>query len=383
MKIIKYFFIFCLCSFAFANQTVLKPSKINVLIEKNVEEALLEARGPYYVFNPQDGLKISSGILEKRFMVRASSMGIKWGQEFPGIHQILLAPRSKETSILVNGIQYKGAIAIYKINNKINIVNIIDVENYLKSFLTTQFKYPLEYEAMAAVAIAARTTAYYQIYKNKDSYWHIDGKTINYQGSSLVIPDSAITNAVNSTHNLILVNSIKENPLPFVALWTEHCGGKTAPFHVIFRKDLNAPKEGIEVLHAALDRKEARWAYSISLEQFKKIFKLNEITSVEVFQDMNSKKVYGIRIKDKKGHKDIDFFTLQKVLSKKYIQSNDLTINMHEGEIHFCGWGKGHGVGLCLYSISAMAQNGDVADKILAKFFKNTSIVNLSISKKN
>ena len=55
---------------------------------------------------------------------------------------------------------------------------------------------------------------------------------------------------------------------------------------------------------------------------------------------------------------------------------------MHEGEIHFCGWGKGHGVGLCLYSISAMAQNGDVADKILAKFFKNTSIVNLSILKK-
>jgi stage II sporulation protein D len=251
MNILKYFFIFCTCSFAFANQTNLKPSKINVLIEKSVEEALLEARGPYYVFNPQDGLKISSGILEKRFMVRATSIGIKWGQEFPGIHQILLAPRSKETSILVNGIQYKGAIAIYKINNKINIVNIIDVESYLKSFLTSQFKYPLEYEAMAAVTIAARTTAYFQIYKNKDSYWHVDGKKINYQGSSLVIPDSAITNAVESTHNLILVNTIEENPLPFAALWTEHCAGKTAPFHIIFRKDLNAPKEGVEVLHAA------------------------------------------------------------------------------------------------------------------------------------
>ena len=54
---------------------------------------------------------------------------------------------------------------------------------------------------------------------------------------------------------------------------------------------------------------------------------------------------------------------------------------IEDGEIHFSGYGKGHGVGICLYSASAMAQNGLTADKILSKFFKNSAIVNLSDNK--
>jgi SpoIID/LytB domain protein len=61
--------------------------------------------------------------------------------------------------------------------------------------------------------------------------------------------------------------------------------------------------------------------------------------------------------------------------------SNDLTVTLKGREVVFNGYGKGLGVGLCLYSASAMAQNGEMADKILAKFYPQTELANLSVVK--
>ena len=382
MKTIQNILFVCISLFsltyASAFEYNFKPENIHVLLEKDVTEAFLEVCGPYYIFNPYDGSKISSGILGKRFIVRPTSLGLKWGQEFPGIHQMIVIPRSSDTSILLNGIQYKGAIGIYKVNEYINLINQIDVESYLKSILSTQFPYPLESEAMAALAIAARTTSYYQIYKNNDSFWHVDGKIIGYQGSALVIPDSSTSHAIDATKNLILLNQKDEHNTPFIATWTEHCGGKTASLQTVFRKDLDAPPEGVEAPIAALDRKDSRWSYSISTENLASLLDMKKISSIDLFQDSTSNKVYAIRIKYGDNTKDIDFFTFQKMVGKKFLKSNDFSVFMRDDEIHFIGYGKGHGVGLCLYSASAMAQNGDMAIKILSKFFPNTFIMNLS-----
>ncbi|KPK31999.1 MAG: hypothetical protein AMS24_05130 [Chlamydiae bacterium SM23_39] len=378
MKILKNLF-FILTTFALANiYGDIKPGNIRILLKKNVDHSLLEVCGPYYIFNPHDHSKISSGILDKRFIVRPISNGIKWGREFPEIHQILIAPRSKETKILLDGIQYDGAIIIYKIKNKINIINEIAIESYLKSILTTQFEYPLEPEAMAAVAIASRTTAYFQTLKNKNSYWDIDGEKIEYEGSALIINDSPIVKAVEETNNIILLNSGK----PFCALWTEHSAGNIAPLESILRKDLNAPKEYIKTPHAALDKKESFWSFSIPIKKFNDIFKIEKIEEIKLFQEKESKKIYAIRIKEKDTIKDINFFTFQKKLGKENIKSNDFSVIIDENKIIFEGYGIGHGVGICLYSATAIAQNGKDAATILHKFYPNTNIVNISKSKK-
>lgn len=384
MKIIQYisFVCLCICSFIFANanELYLKPQNIHVLLEKDITEALLEVRGPYYIFNPVDGARITSGILGKRYMIRPTETGLKWGQEFPGITQFIILPRSEESKILINGIQYDGAIAVYKTEGKINLVNQLDVESYLKAILVAQFEYPLESEAMAAIAIASRTTAYAQILANMNYFWHVDAKSVKYLGSSLIVADSPIAKAVDSTRNLILVNRVNEQNLPFAAPWTEHCGGKTASFSSIFRMELNSPKSGVESPIAALDRKDSRWSYSISTDSFCSLFGIKKITGIDLYQDSFSNKVYAVRLKDGEISKDIDFFSLQSAIGKKLIKSNDFVVFIRDNEIHFAGYGSGHGVGLCLYSATCMAQNGDIAVKILNKFFPNTFLINLSVS---
>lgn len=357
---------------------VASPQAIHVLLQEDTTEALLEVKGPYFLFNPHDGSKICSGVLGKRFMVHSLPNGLKWGEEFPGIHQFIIVPRGEGSSVFVNGIQYSGSVCVYSVGNRINIVNQIDVENYVKSVLASQFSAPLESEVMAALAILLRTNSYYALSRQSNVFWNVLAKESGYQGVALCSPGSPIDRAVDATRHLILVHSSEGRSLPFAATWTEHCAGKTADYKTMFRKEAFSPFPSVDAPHASLDRKGSKWTCSISKKSLAGMLDLREIKDLELFIDHNSNKVYGARVKDSKETSDFDFFALQERLGKQRIQSSDFTVSVKDDSIMFTGYGKGHGVGLCLYSASAMAQNGDNAIKILSKFFPDSYIMNLN-----
>lgn len=354
------------------------PKNIQILLEQGITEALLEVKGSYFLYNPHDGSKISSGILGKRFMIHATETGIKWGEEFPGFYQLYLQPRSGETSIFINGIQYAGSIAIYAIGNRISIVNDIDIESYVKGLLSLQITHPLESEVMAALAILARTNAYYVVSRHHDAFWQVSASDVGYQGNALIGPNSAIEKAVDATRHLILVHPMEGKNLPFATLWTEHSAGKTAPYHTMFRSDGWAPPKGVDAPHAALDRKDSKWSFTMSKKALAQLLDISQINGIELFTDPTSNKVYALRIKDGIETHDFPFPELQRRLGGARLQSSDFTLVLKEDSAVFTGFGKGVGVGLCLYSASAMAQNGDNAVKILSKFFPDTFLLNLN-----
>lgn len=354
------------------------PQNIQVLLEKDANEALLEVKGAYYLYNPQDGSKVSSNLLGKRFMVHAIQNGLKWGEEYPGIYQLYIQPRSDQTSIFINGIQYNGNVSVYAVGQHINIVNDLDIESYVKSLLSTHLSSPRESEVMAAMAILERTNAYYAVSRHHDVFWHVASADVGYQGCGLIAPTSPAMKAVDSTRHLILVHPKDGKSLPFAAAWTEHSAGKTAPYSVMFRREAFTAANGVDAPHAALDRKDAKWSYTTSKKSLSHALDLPQISSIELFTDSSSNKVYGVRVKDGHDSHDIDFFSLQDKIGKQHLQSSDFTVSMKDDSVVFSGYGKGHGVGLCLYSATAMAQNGDNALKILSKFFPETYLMNLN-----
>ncbi len=373
-------------NFTFANEIspithlteITAPRNIQVLLEKDASEVLLEVKGPYYLLNPHDGSRIASGLLAKRFMVRELETGLKWGEEFPGIHQFYIKPRSQDTSIFVNGIQYNGAIAVYGVSGAVCVINELDIETYVKSLLTTQFPTPLEPEVLSALAILVRTDAYYHATKNNASFWHVTSQEQNYLGSALVVPGSPLERAVDSTKHLILVHREGGYHLPFATAWTENSAGKTASYETIFRKEASAPEKGVEAPHAALARAESKWSYKVPKKTLANMLGCAQIQSIEAFVDQPSNKVYGIRVKDGSDAMDLDFLSLQKLVGKNNILSSDFSVSMKDDTVFFSGYGKGPGVGLCLYSASALAQNGENAVKILSKFFPDTCLYNVN-----
>jgi len=358
------------------------PRNIQVLLEKDADGVLLEVKGPYHIFNPHDGARVASGLLGKRFMIHELENGLKWGEEFPGIHQIYIKPRSTDAAIFINGIQYKGAVAIFGISGRINVVNDIDIEDYVKAILAPQFNAATESEVLSALAILTRTDAYYNAIRSSGSFFHVVASDVGYQGAALTIPDSPNEKAVDTTKHLILVHPNQGKNLPFAASWTENSAGKTASYQSLFRKDGFAPERGVEAPHAALARQESKWSYTVSKRVLSQALDVAQIKSVELFTDSSSNKVYGIRLKDGTNSYDFDFFALQNALGKTHLRSSDFTIAIKDDSVTFNGFGQGHGVGLCLYSATALAQNGENAVKILSKFFPETYLLNINATPK-
>lgn len=346
-----------------------KPATIKVLIQRKAPESLIEVKGRYQIFNPADGTQIASGIMSKRYPVTAEEYGMKWGEKFPGIHQIRLVPGDSQSSILVNGIQYKGCVEVYEIDGKINVVNEVDIESYLKSILTTQFPNALEDEVMSAIAVIARTNAYYTAFKNKNSFWHVDAEESHYQGNAIVASKVHVDRAIETTRHAIMTFQ----NAPFAAAWTKNSAGKTVDFASIFRKAIATPP-GVQAPIAAKDREQHKWSFAVSKEGVAKIANMDTISSVDLYLAHNSDKVYAVKLSHGAQAMDVDFFTLQKVLSPSKLRSNDFTVAVKGDQLIFTGYGEGAGVGLCLYSARVMAEKGEKASKILSAFFPNTQM---------
>ena len=383
MKIFSKLFLVWLLTFnLFATHDSIKfmendevgTATIKILILENIDGALIDVGGKFKVYDHKDKKVLSSGFSGKRYYLQANAQGLKWGECYPGIHQIKIEPSSKDTSILVNGIQYQGALEIYNVNSKIQIVNELPIDDFLKSILSSEesLKGLHEY-ALDAVVIAVRTNFYYTVFKNQNPFWNVHCNEVEYRGHGTVLINPDVDRAVTSTKNLIL--TLNEKPFP--TTWTKNCAGNTACYETIYRKKSISP-EGVCVSYAQRERGRHKWKCSVSTAELAKLANLDKIIAVDLFQDPKSRKVYGLRISDNKRFVEMSFFEFQNLLGKNRILSNDFSVNLINNNVAFDGCGEGYGVGICLFSANKMAQVGDNVGQILNNFYPSTYLVKVS-----
>ncbi len=349
-----------------------KPATIKVLLVKNLDRVLLEGRGRHSVFNPVTNLPLTDSSFSKRAYIHSTENGLVWGELIPGNDQIRLVPGDTNSSVLVNGIEYRGCIEVYTIRDKLFIVNEVDIERYLKSTMTTLTLGEMDDEVMDAVAIVARTNAYYLASRTPSAPWHVDASDVDYQGCALTLQNQPVERAINNTRFMTLTYK----GLPFPATWTKDSAGKTAEFASMFRKDVKTPR-GVNAPFAAHNKEARAWSFSISKQDLAKALGSAKVSSFDLYQDEKTKKVYGARVKEDVKSHQFDFAALQKALGAARLKSNDFQVQTAGDKIIFKGYGEGNGVGLCLYSANAMSDKGEKAPKILASFFPESKLANI------
>ena len=150
-KILKLFIFLIPLNTLFADVSVVnkdndpesKPATIKVRLFSSDKGALVEAKGPYEVINTMNGRKLSWGKSNKRFHMYGHDSGIKWGENFLGIFQITLLPKSEHSRFLINGIEYPGVIEIYNAQNSLVVINELTIEAFLKSLLSPPYRHLL------------------------------------------------------------------------------------------------------------------------------------------------------------------------------------------------------------------------------------------------
>lgn len=347
---------------------------IKVLTHENLDGALIEIKGGFRVENAATGKKITSSFFSKRNYLSPTPSGIKWGGVLSGHHQIKITPSSKDTTFLVNGIQYAGNLYAYSIASNVCLIVEVEVDDYVKSIISGTFCNRKVHQAtLETLAIVMRTNLYDKISSSVNPFWDIKASEHKFKGSSLLQIDSRADAACISTKDLIMIH----NNRPFPAMWTENSAGKTADYKAIFRKNANTPP-GVFVPFTQKSREKTAWKASISRKDLEKIASIGTIVSLEMRKDKATQKIYGVRVKSRDNSvKDISFVKIQDTIGADRIQSNDCFIHLIDNRVEFSGYGKGLGVGICLHSAEQMASTGKPTAKILSQFFPGTKVIKL------
>lgn len=346
-----------------------KPITVRVLLKKLAPEATLEVKGRHLLYNPKTETYLTSSNKKKKAKIVAHDKGLFWGDLLSGTFEIRIVPDEKNCSILVDGIQYKGWVEVYNIGGTINVINEVDAENYLKSTLNQQPLPKLSKESIDALVITERTNLYHEIEKGSYASWQLDAEKGGYFG---ILPGRAIDDAVERTRDLILRYKKKT----FAASWgLDHCG-RSVSFPSINRKACVVPP-GVDNLPSLQTRTKSRWKSSITLDKLAEIAGLEEIKNIDRFKAEKSEKNYALRLIGNGESKDVDFRFLQEALGKTALLSNDFSFTIKGKKVHFTGYGKGLGTGLCLASSEILAARKASVEKILTTHFPGAKLVNM------
>jgi stage II sporulation protein D len=191
----------------FSKEEVASPPMIRVLIADDLQQAQLEVRGRYSIYDPNTGSHISSRFYGKAMPLNTMTHGLKWGEEFPGVYQLQFIPLDPMTVFTVDGIDYRGILYVYDAGGTVSIVNEVDVEDFLHCTLPlTIIDNLLSREAMAALTIAARTHIVYQTKHPHNMYWTATAEQLGFRGCAVPHTEQ-IDEAIEGTHHMVMSTS--------------------------------------------------------------------------------------------------------------------------------------------------------------------------------
>jgi stage II sporulation protein D len=295
-------------------------------------------------------------------------------------------------SLRVSDKSYKGAFRIASQNNKIQVINTITLEEYIKGVVPMEMpvgKGNENYEVLKAFSICVRTYAIKKLNSknNYDIFNDVRDQVYGGESSERIISNKA----VEETRGLVL--TYKDSPA--ATFYHSTCGGYTEDGTNVFQTK-NAPylqsvKDGDEP-YCSISPK-FKWTEKYSETEFIKRFrtaglitgpdwkldKINvnsrfnsgRVNELEVtLQDNNGKnksvKIYGNNIR-----KIIRTSDNSSILNSTFF---DITID-GKNNVVITGKGNGHGVGLCQWGAINLSRMGKDFVYILSHYYPGTKIL--------
>ncbi len=281
---------------------------------------------------------------------------------------------SWNSNISINDIPFRGSFEIHNIIGKLNIINLLAVDEYLLSVVPSEIPASWNMQALKAQAIAARTYTYYHIQTNKgNSLYDLDSSTKFqvYRGSSVENPST--TAAVMESSGEI----ISSNDELILSFFHSTCGGKTLSDKYVWGGKGHQYLEGKNCTFCK-SSPEYKWSVDLPLLEIKKYLiktyqSIGDIQNITFFRqnDITVK----VKIKHKFGNIEMSGNDFRLLFPSKKLKSSYFTSEKTKNGLRIHGRGWGHGVGMCQWGAKGMAEKGSKYSEILKFYYSNIKIV--------
>lgn len=298
----------------------------------------------------------------------------------PKPHQI----RSTQSILLIRGLhgspvdvnsrRYRGYLEIRpNQNNKLDVINVLDLEDYLYGVMKPEISPSWSPEAIKAQAVAARTFALYQKMNNRDKNWDLSATALSQVYGGLGSEDSRSNACVDQTRGVILTHQGK----PILAQYHATCGGRTEDSKDIWGTD--QPYLQSVSCPFCKGSPHYRWTARVSLAEIAQSLNrgIGKIYSIQAQKKSGSGRITELKIVHSQGNKIISGNDFRLLLGPQRIRSTLFTIQMAGEDVIFRGRGWGHGAGMCQWGMKRMAEEGYNYRRILRYYFKDVKIEKL------
>jgi len=290
-KFNKYFLLLgiCILSLLIFSNIVLTAEKQPILrvgIFLDQIEANIIGDGTFKIYNLKSNVLVSEernkGI---KLLPRDQGIEILGKGVYSGPIEIIPVGNTK-IIVMFNGQKYhyrgKIEIDIDKEDKKLNVINIIGIEEYLYGVLKKEISPHWPAEALKAQAVAARTFAIFNMNKYIDQGYNICAST-NSQAYGGVNHEDPLTNkAVDETRGIIMVYKGE----PINAVYHSDSGGYTENSENVWGSFLPYLRSVKSKFEEKVSPPHHTWSYSVSEKDLteklqKQGHKINTIVSIE------------------------------------------------------------------------------------------------------
>jgi stage II sporulation protein D len=282
---------------------------------------------------------------------------------------------------------YRQEIRVYS-RNQCEVVNHVDLEKYLDGLVNSEFSSKWNEEAIAAQIVAARTYAFYQIVKARQTpelHYDLDSSVKDQVYQGFHREDFHSSRAVNKTRGLILTAGRDSIPIPIKAFYHSTCGGVTEVPKNVWGNSY--PGMGKHILCPYCSVSPAyRWSLDLSTPELEEILRKGaggsepklprgHLIGLEPKSTNPSGRVVEIRTLWQSlppiSSSGVQEFTISAVKLRDWIgpgkfrstrfrvEPSGLGTETKPGtgkRWHFEGMGNGHGVGMCQWGAKTMAE---------------------------
>ena len=283
-----------------------------------------------------------------------------------------------EGNLKFNNNEYHGSFFIIIHNEKLLLINKVELENYIFSVLKTESwpGWPLEVNKAFAIASRSYVIAKFLETKNsKKQIYHVKNtnKHQTYQGVHI---SPILQQAVDETKGIVL----GYNKKPILAMFDICCGG-VIPANIKHVNFAHAPYLARkQACNFCKSYKLYEWQVDYNKKNLEEILKkelpkLNDLKSIVVTQKDRAGLVKQIEIKDKRNRY---FLTGKKLYSLlKNVKSFCFSIQKNLDKVTIKGKGFGHHLGICQWGAREMVEQNWDYESVLKFYYPGVSFMKL------
>ena len=269
--------------------------------------------------------------------------------------------------------EYRGGILAAAGKSGLNVINIINVEEYLYGVIKMEISTKWPVESVKAQAIAARTWAIKSAGKHAESGFDLCSGTHCQVYGGVGAEDSEAIQAVRETEGEILMYEDEPAFTPFHAA----CGGELASSEDVWGQD-----------YPYLSRKKDPYCKNSPYRYWEKAYKKGDLERLLSGQGLWITGIKRIILKKRsgrttqlvfigKGNKKVTISShkFRLLMGSNSIKSTYFSkIEIRRNDVLFCGFGWGHGVGMCQWGARYQAEAGRDYREILKFYYPRLNI---------